>query len=176
MNSNKMQKAIQLYNTLSREKEDFSPIDPKEVRIYTCGPTVYDYTHIGNYRAYVFADVLKRMLEYNGLKVNHVMNLTDVDDKTIRNSQKEGKTLKEFTEFYTEKFFEDIKSLNIVPPEKFTKATDNIAEMVALTNKLLENGLAYKSEDGSIYFNIKKFKDYGRLSDITPQNQKENAA
>jgi len=176
MNSNKMQKAIQLYNTLSREKEDFSPIDPKEVRIYTCGPTVYDYTHIGNYRAYVFADVLKRMLEYNGLKVNHVMNLTDVDDKTIRNSQKEGKTLKEFTEFYTEKFFEDIKSLNIVPPTKFTKATDNIEAMVELIKKLLKNNLAYKSADGSIYFDIKKFKNYGRLSDLDLEAQKENAS
>ena len=97
MNSNK----IQFYNTLTREKEDFKPINPKEVRMYSCGPTVYNYPHIGNYRAYVFADILKRTLVYNGYKVKHVMNITDIDDKTIRKSQKEHKTLKAFTEFYT---------------------------------------------------------------------------
>ena len=103
------------------------------------------------------------------------MNLTDVDDKTIRDSQKESKTLKEFTEFYTEKFFEDIKSLNILPPEKFTKATDNIPAMVNLIKELIAKGLAYKSEDGSIYFNIKKFKNYGLLSGVEIEKQKENA-
>src|SRR3989344_4668295 len=171
MNSNK----IKLYNTLTREKEIFSSIDPKEVRIYTCGPTVYDYAHIGNYRAYVCADTLKRTLLYGEYKVRHIMNLTDVDDKTIRDSQKESKTLKEFTEFYTEKFFEDIKSLNILPPEKFTKATDNIPAMVNLIKELIAKGLAYKSEDGSIYFNIKKFKNYGLLSGVEIEKQKENA-
>src|SRR3989344_3987120 len=167
---------LKFYNTLSREKEEFSPIDPKEVRMYTCGPTVYNYAHIGNYRAYVSADILKRVLLFAGFKVKHIMNLTDVDDKTIRDSQKEGKTLKEFTEFYTEKFFEDVKSLNILKPDKFIKATDNIAEMVELIKKLLASGLAYKSEDGSTYFNIKKFKNYGKLSGVEIDNQKENAA
>ncbi len=178
--------SLQFFNTLSREKEEFSPIDPSLVRMYTCGPTVYNYAHIGNYRAYVSADILKRVLTYAGFKVHHIMNLTDVDDKTIRDSQKEGKTLKEFTEFYTEKFFEDVKSLNIIKPEKFTKATDNIDEMLELIKKLLANGLAYKSEDGSVYFDIKKFsalggsasggKNYGKLSGIEIENQKENAS
>ncbi len=104
------------------------------------------------------------------------MNLTDINDKTIRDSHKEGKTLKDFTEFYTEKFFEDIKSLNIIPPEKFTKATDYVGEMVEIIEKLLKNGLAYKSEDGSVYFDIKKFKNYGKLSRLVLEEQKENAS
>jgi len=175
MNSPKAHKKIFLYNTLSRTKEAFTPIDENKVRMYTCGPTVYNYAHIGNYRAYVSADILKRALAYGGYKVEHIMNLTDVDDKTIRDSQKENKTLKEFTEFYSEKFFEDVKSLNIIEPEKFTKATDNINEMVELTLKLLEAGLAYKSDDGSVYFDIRKFKDYGKLSRVSLSDQKENA-
>ena len=144
--------------------------------MYTCGPTVYDYPHIGNYRAYIFADTLKRILLYSGYKVKHIMNLTDIDDKTIRDSQKENKTLKEFTEFYTEEFYKDIKALNILSPTKFTKATDYIAEMVDIIQKLLDKKLAYKSEDRSIYFDIKKFKDYGKLSHLVIENQKENAA
>lgn len=167
---------ILLYNTLSRAKEEFSPIDENEVKMYTCGPTVYDYTHIGNLRAYIFADILKRVLIYNGYKVNHIMNITDIDDKTIRNSKKEGKSLKEFTELYTEEFLKDIKSLNILNPNKFTKATDYIDEMVKLIKKLEANKLAYKSTDGSMYFNIKKFKKYGQLARIEIENQKENAS
>ena len=172
MNSSK----LQFYNTLTREKETFAPLDKNEVRMYTCGPTVYNYAHIGNYRAYISADILKRVLRYSGYKVKHIMNLTDVDDKTIRDSQKEKKGLKEFTEFYTEKFYEDIKSLNILAPDNFTKATDNIKEMVDLTQKLLSKGIAYKSEDNSIYFDIKKFKNYGKLSHLNLENQKENAS
>jgi len=144
--------------------------------MYTCGPTVYNYAHIGNYRAYIFADTLKRVLIYSGYKVKHIMNLTDIDDKTIRDSQKEGKTLKEFTEFYTKEFLKDINVLNIVNPTKFTKATDYIPEMVKIIKKLLKSKLAYKSEDGSIYFDIKKFKDYGKLSRLVLENQKENAS
>src|SRR3989344_5381401 len=169
-------KKISLYNTLTRKKEDFFPMDKKEVLMYTCGPTVYNYPHIGNYRAYIFADTLKRVLEYGGYKVNHIMNLTDIDDKTIRDSQKEGKTLKEFTEFFAEEFFKDIKSLNIENPTKFTKATDYIDQMVEIIQKLLKNKLAYKSDDGSIYFDIKKFKSYGKLSGLVLENQKENAS
>ncbi|MCX6751765.1 MAG: cysteine--tRNA ligase [Candidatus Nomurabacteria bacterium] len=168
--------SLKFYNTLTREKEDFSPIDSKEVRMYTCGPTVYNYPHIGNYRAYIFADILKRVLVYEGFNVKHIMNLTDIDDKTILNSQKEGKTLKEFTEFYTQEFFKDIKSLNILNPTKFTKATDYIDQMVSIIKKLMENGLAYKSADNSIYFDIKKFKNYGKLSHLVLENQKENAS
>lgn len=167
---------VSLYNTLTRSKEEFVPINTDEVRMYTCGPTVYNYPHIGNYRAYIFADTLKRVLLCAGYQVKHIMNLTDVDDKTIRDSQKEQKTLKEFTEFYTEEFYKDIKSLNILPPTKFTKATDYIEEMVEIINKLLDKGLAYKSEDGSVYFDIKKFPNYGKLSGIVLEKQKENAS
>lgn len=144
--------------------------------MYSCGPTVYNYPHIGNYRAYIFADILKRVLLYDGYEVKHIMNLTDVDDKTIRESQKEGKTLKEFTEFYTEEFFKDIKSLNILPATKYTKATDYIDDMVDIIKNLLEKRLAYKSEDGSIYFDIKKFPNYGKLSGVVLEEQKENAS
>ena len=128
---------IKFYNTLTREKETFSPIKKGEVSFYSCGPTVYNYPHIGNYRAYIFADTLKRVLLYEGYKVKHIVNLTDVDDKTIRDSQKEGKMLKEFTEFYTKEFLKDIKSLNILSPTKFTKATDYINEMMEIIEKLL---------------------------------------
>ena len=168
--------ALIFYNTLSRKKDLFFPIDKGKVRMYTCGPTVYDYAHIGNLRAYIFADILKRVLLYSGLKVKHIMNLTDIDDKTIRDSQKEGKTLEEFTEFYSKEFFKDIKSVNMLEPTKFTKATDYIDDMVLIIEKLLEKGLAYKSEDGSIYFDIKKFKDYGKLSRLVLENQRENAS
>ena len=166
---------IKFYNTLTREKETFSPIKKGEVSFYSCGPTVYNYPHIGNYRAYIFADTLKRVLLYEGYKVKHIMNLTDVDDKTIRDSQKEGLSLKEFTEFYTQAFLKDIKSLNIIAPKKFTKATDYIDEMVEITKKLLKKGLAYKSDDGSVYFNIRKFENYGKLSGLVLEEQKENA-
>jgi len=174
--TNRTPMALKFYNTLSREKEDFSPIDKDEVRMYTCGPTVHNYAHIGNYRAYIFADTLKRVLLYSGYNVKHIMNLTDIDDKTIRESQKEGKSLKEFTEFYSEEFFKDIKSLNILNPTKFTKATDYINEMVEIIKKLLEKGIAYKSPDGSVYYDIKKFKNYGNLSHLVLENQKENAS
>jgi cysteinyl-tRNA synthetase len=168
--------ALKFYNTLTKEKEVFTPLNAPKVTFYSCGPTVYNYPHIGNYRAYIFADTLKRVLSYEGYEVKHIMNLTDIDDKTIRDSQKAGKTLKEFTEFYSEEFFKDEKILNILPPSKFTKATDYVNEMVAIIVKLMENGLAYKSADNSIYFDIKKFKNYGKLSHLILENQKENAS
>ncbi len=166
---------IQFYNTLSKEKEIFVPINKDEVKFYSCGPTVYNYPHIGNYRAYIFADILKRVLSYNNFNVHHIMNITDVDDKTIRDSQKTNKTLKEFTEFYTEEFYKDLAMLNIIPPTKFTKATDNINEMVDIIKKLEEKGIAYKSADGSVYYNIKKFPSYGKLTHLDLSEQKENA-
>jgi cysteinyl-tRNA synthetase len=167
--------ALQFYNTLGRKKEEFIPLNKDEVTFYSCGPTVYNYPHIGNYRAYVFADTLKRVLLYSGYNVKHIMNLTDIDDKTIRDSQKAGKSLKEFTEFYSKEFFKDEEVLNILPPTKFTKATDYIDDMVKLTKKLLDKNIAYKSEDGSVYFNIKKFKNYGHLSGLVLEDLKENA-
>jgi len=168
--------ALKFYNTLTREKEIFTPIKYPNVGFYSCGPTVYNYPHIGNYRAYIFADILKRVLLYEEYKVKHIMNLTDIDDKTIRESQREEKTLKEFTEFYTKEFFKDIKTLNILEPTKFTKATDYINEMVKIINKLLDKGLAYKSNDGSVYFDIKKFKGYGKLSHLVIEDQKETTS
>lgn len=161
---------------MSRKMEDFRPIDEKEVTLYTCGPTVYNYAHIGNFRAYIFADILKRVLLYNDYNVKHVMNLTDIDDKTIRDSIKEGKSLKEFTEFYTDAFYEDRDVLNILPAGKYTKATDYVEEMVVMIEKLLANGHAYKADDGSVYFNIKSFKEYGALTHIELKDLEQNAA
>jgi cysteinyl-tRNA synthetase len=168
--------ALKIFNTLSRKKEEFSPLADKKVGLYTCGPTVYDYPHIGNYRAYIFGDILKRALRYDGYKVDHIMNLTDVDDKTIRNSQAAGKSLAEFTEFFTEEFYKDRDALNILPADKYTKATDYIPEMVKIIETLLEKGIAYKEADGSVYFNIKKFKDYGKLAHLKKGELKEGAS
>lgn len=164
-----------LYNTLTKNKEEFKPIKDDIVNMYTCGPTVYNYPHIGNYRAYIFVDTLKRTLLYLGYNTKHVMNITDVDDKTIRDSIKENKTLKELTEYYTDEFFKDLKSLNIIPANKYTKATDYIDEMVKLSEILINKGFAYKSNDGSIYFNIRKDKEYGKLSHFELKELKENA-
>jgi cysteinyl-tRNA synthetase len=166
---------VTLFNSLSRKKEAFTPLSDESVSLYTCGPTVYNYPHIGNYRAYIFGDILKRYLTYRGYKVRHIMNITDIDDKTIRDSIKEGKTLREFTEFYTDAFFADRDQLNIVPALKYTKATDYVKEMLEIIEKLMEKGYAYAEEDGSIYFDIKKDKEYGKLSHLNMADLKENA-
>ncbi|MCW4017332.1 MAG: cysteine--tRNA ligase [Candidatus Bathyarchaeota archaeon] len=157
---------IKLFNTLTRQKEPFETITAGQVGMYTCGPTIYDYAHIGNFRAFIFEDLLKRWLQHRGLKVTQVMNLTDVDDKTIKGSQKQGKPLREYTDFYAKAFFEDIKALNIEPAAVYPRATDHIPEMVQLIKALLDKGFAYRGEDGSIYFAINKFPDYGKLSHI----------
>ncbi|MCX6756279.1 MAG: cysteine--tRNA ligase [Candidatus Nomurabacteria bacterium] len=167
--------ALNLYNSLSRSNEIFKPIEENQVTLYTCGPTVYNYPHIGNYRAYIFGDMLKRTLSYLGYKVKHIMNITDIDDKTIRDSIAQEKTLAEFTEFYTEEFYKDVDSLNIIRAEKYTKATDYIDEMVTMIEALIEKGFAYKSEDGSVYFDIAKDAEYGKLSHFTLSDLKENA-
>ncbi len=159
-------KSIQIFNTLTRQKELFTPIESGKVRMYTCGPTVYDYAHIGNFRAFLFEDLLKRWLEYRGFQVTHVMNLTDVDDKTIKGSQQQGKRLREYTDFYAEAFFEDTKALCIAPATVYPRATDHVAEMVALIKTLLQKEIAYRGEDGSIYFAISKFPSYGKLSHL----------
>jgi cysteinyl-tRNA synthetase len=168
--------ALKLHNSLTRDTEEFVPTNSSEVGLYTCGPTVYNYPHIGNYRAYVFGDILKRVLKYNGFTVKHIMNLTDIDDKTIRDSQKAGQSLKEFTEFYTEEFYKDRDQLNIVPADRYTKATDFVNEMVAITEKLMANGHAYKGEDGSVYFSLKSDKEYGKLSHIDVKTLEDNAS
>jgi cysteinyl-tRNA synthetase len=166
---------IELFNTLTRQKEYFLPITPGKVDMYTCGPTVYDYAHIGNFRAFVFEDLLKRWLEHRGFQVTHVMNLTDVDDKTIKGSQKQQKPLREYTDSYAKAFFEDIKALNIRPATVYPRATDHIPEMVTLIKALLQKGIAYRGEDGSIYFAISKFPDYGKLSHIKVAELKAGA-
>lgn len=154
---------LKLFNIFTRKKE---AVTKKLVGFYFCGPTVYDYAHIGNFRAYMFADVLRRYLEYAGHKVKMVMNLTDVDDKTIRNSRKEGASLKDFTERYAKAFFEDIANLRIKQADLYPRATEHINEMVAIISSLLKKGIAYKGEDGSIYYDISKFKNYGKLSKL----------
>ncbi len=155
-----------IFNTLTRQKDQFTPIKQGEVKLYTCGPTVYDYAHIGNFRAFVFEDLLKRWLRYRGFKVIHVMNLTDVDDKTIKGSQAKGVPLREYTDFYVKAFFEDIAKLNIEPADQYPRATDTIPEMVAIIKTLLEKGVAYRGEDGSIYYAVSKFPEYGKLSHL----------
>jgi cysteinyl-tRNA synthetase len=156
---------IRFYNTLSGKLEQFNPIVDGEVNLYTCGPTVYDYAHIGNFRAYIFEDLLKRFFIFRGFKVKHVMNITDVDDKTIKGANAEKVELQEFTQKYTDAFFEDIEKLYISKADHYPRATDHIPEMVVIIKGLLEKGYAYK-KNGSVYFNISKFPNYGRLSNI----------
>lgn len=156
---------LNLYNTLTRRKEPFNSILPGEVKLYTCGPTVYDYAHIGNFRAYVFEDLLRRYLEYKGFKVTHVQNLTDVDDKTIKGSRKEGVSLKQYTAKYIQSFFEDGKILNLEPAHVYPAATDHIPEMLDIISRLQAKGFTYESE-GSIYFRISALPSYGKLSGV----------
>jgi cysteinyl-tRNA synthetase len=156
---------IQLHNTLTGKTEPFTPLKPGEVRMYTCGPTVYDYAHIGNFRTFVFQDVLRRFLQLRGYRVNQAMNLTDVDDRIIANAAAAGKSLRDYTEKYVQAFFEDCRTLNIEAPEHWIRATDHIEDMVALIERLRANSFTYES-DGSIYFRISKFPSYGKLSKI----------
>jgi cysteinyl-tRNA synthetase len=156
---------LRFYNTLTNREEEFSPLEENLVRMYSCGPTVYDYAHIGNYRTFVFQDVLRRHMKARGYRLFHVMNVTDVDDKTIRNAKAAGVSLREYTDRYTAAFFEDSEKLRLEKPEKIVRATDHIAEMVELIRKLEEKGLTYRS-DGSIYYRINAFPGYGKLSKI----------
>ena len=163
--------ALQFYNTLKREKEIFHPIEEGKVGLYTCGPTVYDYAHIGNFRTFMFEDLLKRWLLHLGFDVNHVMNITDVDDKTIKKSQAEGVDLFEITERYTDFFMKDLDWLKIIPADIFPKATDSIPKIIRMIKILLDKGFAYREDDGSVYFNIRSFPDYGLLTKINMANQ-----
>lgn len=159
---------IRLFNTYSRRIEDFVPLEPGVVRLYTCGPTVYNFAHIGNFRAYIFEDLLQRHLEYRGLRVIRVMNLTDVDDKTIRGCRAAGIPLAEFTLPFKKAFFEDLDALRIKRAEHFPEATaaDHIARMISMISTLVEKGHAYRADDGSVYFRIRSFPAYGRLAHI----------
>ena len=157
---------LSFYNSMTRSMERFQTLVPGKVGMYTCGPTVYNFAHIGNFRAYLFEDLLRRTLEFAGYSVTQVMNLTDVDDKTIKGSQAAGLPLKEYTKPYIQAFFEDLKALNVEPAAVYPAATEHIPEMEALVAKLLEKGIAYKSEDGSLYFSVDKFAPYGRLAHL----------
>lgn len=161
---------IFLQNTLGNKKEEFVPIKPSEVSMYSCGPTVYDFAHIGNFRTFILSDILRRMFEYNGYKVDGVMNVTDVDDKTIKRSRAEGMSLETLTRKYEDLFFVDLETLNVKKPSKTPRATESIDDMISLIEKMLENGSAYKSSDG-IYFDIAKSKNYGQLANLNLENK-----
>ncbi len=156
---------IRFFNTLSGKLEPFHPITQGKVKLYTCGPTVYDHAHIGNFRAYMFEDLLKRFLVFMGYTVTHVMNITDVDDKTINGAHAEGVSLQDFTKKYIDSFYKDMDTLKITRADHYPKATEHIPEMARMIKGLLDKGYAYE-KDGSIYFSIAKFPDYGRLSKI----------
>jgi len=154
---------LKLYNTLTSRVEEFQPLNPQEARMYVCGPTVYDYAHIGNFRTFLFADLLRRYIKYKGYRLRHVMNITDVDDKIIARAVESGKPLREFTDQYIRFFFEDFDALGAERPEEVLRATDHIPEMVELIKRLSAAGHTYQSE-GSTYFRIAGFEKYGRLS------------
>ena len=156
---------MQVFNTLGQKLEELAPVEPGKVRLYTCGPTVHDRAHIGNFRTFLFEDILRRYLAYRGMDVLHVMNITDVDDKTILKARKQNLSLRDYTEIYTQKFYEDRDILKIMPAHHYPRATDHIPEMIEIISKLLEKGYAYEGQD-SIYFRITSFKDYGKLAGI----------
>ncbi|HUJ10702.1 MAG TPA: cysteine--tRNA ligase [Verrucomicrobiae bacterium] len=162
--------ALQLFNTLTRRTEEFVPLNPPHVGMYTCGPTVWNYAHIGNLRAFLSQDLLRRYLEYKGYDVKHVMNITDVEDKIIRSVRESGKSLREMTDFYTQEFFRDLDALNIKRAHVTPRATDTIPDMIKLIETLIAKKHAYVAEDGSVYFSIKSFKDYGKLAHLDFDN------
>ena len=157
---------IRFYNSITQKKEDFSPITKGKVKLYTCGPTVYDNAHIGNFRTFLFEDFLKRTLLALGYDVYHVMNITDVDDKTIQKSNIEKKSLREITKLYISNFKDDLKALSILPPDQFPNATDHIDQMIDMIQSLIDKGYAYPTDDGSVFFAIDSYKNYGTLSNI----------
>ncbi len=175
---------IHLYNSLDRQKSEFSPIQPGKVGLYTCGPTVYNFAHIGNLRTYIFEDILKRVLRYNDFQVKHVMNITDVghltgdrdmgEDKMEKGARREGRTAWEIAEFYTRAFESDIALLNIIEPDIWVKATDTISDQIELINILEAKGYTYRTGDG-IYFDTARFKDYTRLSHQNIESLREGA-
>jgi len=159
---------IHFFNTYSRQLEEFRPVDPtgKSVKLYTCGPTVYNFAHIGNFRAYIFEDLLQRHLEARGFAVERVMNLTDVDDKTIRGCRQLGVRLAEFTQRFKDAFFEDLATLRVKRAQHFPAATDYVAQMIEMIRVLEQKGIAYQAEDKSLYFRLSKFPDYGKLAHL----------
>ena len=166
--------ALRFHNSLTRSTEEFQPIVPGKVGLYTCGPTVYNFAHIGNFRAYMFEDLLKRTLKFCGLQVKHVMNFTDVDDKTIRSSIQQGLKLNDFTRIYKDGFLADIKELRIEPADVYPEATAHIGEMIKMIKTLVEKGHAYQAEDKSVYFSIASFPGYGQLANLQPDQMRSS--
>ncbi|MDD8043300.1 MAG: cysteine--tRNA ligase [Verrucomicrobiota bacterium] len=167
--------ALQFFNSLTRSKEEFVPLDPELVRLYTCGPTVYAFAHIGNFRAYVFEDILRRHLEYRGYKVYHVMNLTDVDDKTIRGAREQNISIDQFTAPFKAAFFEDVATLRLKPADQYPEATRHVPEMIRMIEVLIAKGHAYQADDHSIYFRISSFQEYGKLAHLDRQDLQAGA-
>jgi cysteinyl-tRNA synthetase len=173
-----------LYNTLTRQKMPFEPLRPDEVKMYCCGPTVYHFAHIGNLRSYIFEDILRRTLEFEGYEVKHVMNITDVghltsdadegEDKMLKGAKRENKTVWEVAEYYTRAFMDDMKALNLLHPTVVCKATDHIKEMIALVKRLEENGMTYTA-NGNVYFDTSKLADYGKLAQLDKQQLEAGA-
>jgi cysteinyl-tRNA synthetase len=166
--------ALQLFNTLSNQLEPFAPQDGQTVRMYSCGPTVYDYAHVGNFRTYTFQDILRRYLRYRSYRLAHVMNITDVEDKIIRRAGEAGKSLREYTDFYIAALEEDTRKLRLEKPERVVRATDHIAEMIEAIQKLGERGMTYQS-DSSVYYRIAAFPPYGKLSRLDKSGIKPGA-
>lgn len=166
---------LSLYNTLSRKIETFKPIEPEKIKFYACGPTVYNYAHIGNLCCYTFEDIAIRTFRFLGYEVDALMNLTDIDDKTIRDSQKDGKTLKEFTQLYTKLFLEDLNKLWITGFNRYKPISELVPEMIDMTQQLIKKKHAYVSDDGSVYFDIKSFKKYGNLAHLDTKGMKAGA-
>lgn len=157
---------MRIYNTLTRKIEEFKPLQPPKVGMYTCGPTVYGPGHLGHARSYVNFDLLKRVLTYNGFKVTHILNITDVHDDMIKKAKELGITIFDLSKKYTTLFLKDMKGLNIIPADHYPKVTEHINEIIEMTKILLDKGYAYRGEDGSVYFRVLKFKDYGKLSGV----------
>jgi cysteinyl-tRNA synthetase len=166
---------FRLYNTLTRRVEPFAPADGEVVRLYSCGPTVYNPAHLGNFRTFLFVDLLRRVIALRGWGIRQVMNLTDVDDKIIRRADEQGKSISEITEPVTEVFFADRDYLRIQPAEAYPRATDFIPQMIALVERLMERGVAYQADDGSIYFAISRFEGYGKLSRLDTREIRSGA-
>ena len=163
---------LRLYNYLTRKIEDFQPLNPPSVGMYTCGPTTYDFVHIGNLRTFIFEDILQRVLEETGFDINRVMNITDIDDKIIKGAREKGLSIEEFSKPYEHAFMEDLAKLNIKYANSFPKATEHVGHMIKYIEELIKKGLAYVEEDGSVYFDISKFPEYGKLSRLKGQTLK----
>ncbi len=163
---------LRLFNTLGRSIEKFEPIERRRVRMYTCGPTVYGPAHVGNFRSFVFADLVRRYLEWSGYDVTWVMNITDVDDRIIRIAKEQGISIEELTERHADGFREDLRRLRVTPPDRMPRATEHIPDMVALIETLLDRGHAYRTEDGSIFFRIQSWPAYGRLASLEPEQMR----